>query len=151
MFYCLTMPRVKTEASSSAPRRADQEETPQGLRPACPHPSASEGLQLGNPGALVSAEFVELWVENLESEKPGLTSLNTHVRAHTDTHNHTHTDTQTQIRARARAHTHPSHCKYRIPILNGTIRAGFNEAPLANGVFRVLLRFYCVGWSFLIQ
>lgn len=79
---------MQTETSSSDPRQADQEEAPRGLCPAGPHPPASEGLQLENPGALVSAEFAELWVGNLESEKPRLTSLNTRVlaRVHARTH-----------------------------------------------------------------
>lgn len=89
-FYCLDCLSMQTETSSSDPRQADREEAPQGLCPTCPHPPASEGLQLENPGALVvSAELAELWVGNLESEKPRLTSLNTRVLA--SVHAHTHT------------------------------------------------------------
>ena len=56
-------------------------------------------------------------------------------------HAHTHTHTHT--------HTPPSDCKYRIQPATETIRAGFNEVPLAHAVFRVLLGLYCVDWSFL--
>ena len=96
--------------------------------PRVPLPPTAAG-QISVWGFLAPSSVAEVQVENLESEKPGFISC-------ACVHTHTHT------------HTHPPDCKYRIQPIKETMRTGFNEVPRTNGVFRVLLGFYCVHWSF---